>query len=165
MAFEVPLSSSTGLSSGEQPGRKHIPMASACPASHRRTLSRRLTTVGSKWLSAGLPGATHDLTAARTHDLVLLAGRHRVTLFADKGYIGAGPGVFIPIRAPKGRDLIPALKGYNRRHGRRRALGERGFATLKTWRILNKIRCTVDKVGAIAQAILVLHLATSTLSG
>jgi hypothetical protein len=114
------------------------------------------------WLSAGLPGATHDLTAARTHDIVVLAGRHRVTLFADKGYIGAGPGVITPIRAPKGRDLIPALKGYNRRHARRRAPGERGFATLKAWRILNKIRCTVAKVGAIAQAILVLHLATST---
>jgi hypothetical protein len=44
-------------------------------------------------LSASLPGATHDLTPARTHDIVVLAGRHRVTLFADKGYIGAGPGV------------------------------------------------------------------------
>lgn len=27
------------------------------------------------WLSAGLPGATHDLTAARTHDIVVFAGR------------------------------------------------------------------------------------------
>lgn len=114
------------------------------------------------WLSAGLPGATHDLTAARRHDIMAVAGRHRVLLWADKGYIGAGPGVITPARAPKGRELIPALKIYNRRHARRRAPGERGFSTLKTWRILNKVRCTVDKVGDIARAILALHLATST---
>jgi hypothetical protein len=114
------------------------------------------------WLSTGLPGATHDLTAARTHDIVFLAGSHRVRLWADKGYIGAGEGVITPIRSPKGRELIPALKAYNRRHARRRAPGERGFATLKTWRILNKIRCSVVKVGSIARAILALHLATST---
>ncbi|MEV4418057.1 transposase family protein, partial [Catellatospora sp. NPDC049609] len=73
-----------------------------------------------------------------------------------------GPGVITPARAPKGRELIPALKIYNRRHARRRAPGERGFSTLKTWRILNKVRCTVDKVSDIARAILALHLATST---
>ncbi|BCJ76165.1 hypothetical protein CS0771_57090 [Catellatospora sp. IY07-71] len=42
------------------------------------------------WLSAGLPGATHDLSTARRHDIMAVAGRHRVLLWADKGYIGAG---------------------------------------------------------------------------
>lgn len=68
-------------------------------------------------------------------------GRHRpspCTAVADKSYIGAGPGVITPARAPKGRNLIPALEIYDRRH----AAGERGFSTLQTWRILYKGRCT-----------------------
>ncbi|WP_186316174.1 transposase family protein [Catellatospora sichuanensis] len=65
-------------------------------------------------------------------------------------------------RAGKDTPLIPAAAAYNRRHAAVRAPGERGFATLKCWQILTRVRCTVSKTGAIAQAILALHRATST---
>ncbi|ACU34921.1 hypothetical protein Amir_0963 [Actinosynnema mirum DSM 43827] len=42
------------------------------------------------WASATSPGAVHDLTAARTHDLIDMLTTHDVTTFADKAYQGAG---------------------------------------------------------------------------
>jgi len=43
-----------------------------------------------KWravdLLAALPGAAHDLTAARAHDLVEVLTADEVTTFADKAY-------------------------------------------------------------------------------
>ena len=38
------------------------------------------------WISDGLPGSTHDLTAARVHDVVRCAARADVDLLADNGY-------------------------------------------------------------------------------
>jgi hypothetical protein len=39
-----------------------------------------------------------------------------------------------------------------------RGPGERGFATLKTWRIFTKVRCCPQRVGALANAVLTLEL-------
>ena len=39
-----------------------------------------------------------------------------------------------------------------------RAPGERGFATLKTWRILTKVSCCPQRVAPLAKAILTLEL-------
>jgi hypothetical protein len=50
-------------------------------------------------------------------------------------------------------------KAVNRAHARLRGLGERAIATLKTWRILTKLRCCPRRATAIVQAILVLHAA------
>ena len=44
-----------------------------------------------------------------------------------------------------------------RAHARIRALGERAIATLKTWRLLSKLRCCPRCATAIVQAILALH--------
>src|SRR5690242_16623932 len=41
------------------------------------------------WASAALPGAVHDLTAARTHHLIEALTRDNVMTFADKAYQGA----------------------------------------------------------------------------
>lgn len=60
------------------------------------------------------------------------------------------------------KELVPAAKAYNRSHVHKRAPGERSFATLKTWRILGKARCTVAKIGKFAQAILALRRGAST---
>jgi hypothetical protein len=38
-----------------------------------------------------------------------------------------------------------------------RAPGERGFAVLKTWRIVTKVRCCPQRVGALAKAVLTLE--------
>jgi hypothetical protein len=107
------------------------------------------------WISDGLPGSTHDLTAARTHDVIRAAAHAGVDLLADKGYQGAGGTVVTP---HKGRRLTREQKAHNRMVNSTRGLGERGFATLKTWRILTKIRCCPQRVGPLAKAVLTLEL-------
>ncbi|MBB5866625.1 hypothetical protein F4553_000004 [Allocatelliglobosispora scoriae] len=57
----------------------------------------------------------------------------------------------------KGRNLPDGLRRHSQRHARRRARGERGFAVLKTWRILHKVRSSVTGVGDLVRAILVLE--------
>ncbi|WP_408646234.1 transposase family protein, partial [Streptomyces jeddahensis] len=42
------------------------------------------------WASPALPGAVHDITAARTHQIIDALAEAGVKCFADKGYQGAG---------------------------------------------------------------------------
>jgi hypothetical protein len=63
------------------------------------------------WISDGLPGSTHDPTAARTHGLVRSAARADVELLADKGYQGAGGAVTSPHKGPNPTD---AQNAHNR---------------------------------------------------
>jgi hypothetical protein len=93
------------------------------------------------WISDGLPGSTHDLTAARIHHIIRSAARAAVELLADKAYQGAGGTVTSP---HKGRKLTKAQKAHNRMVNSVRGPGERGFATLKAWRILTKVRSCPD---------------------
>jgi Zn ribbon nucleic-acid-binding protein len=58
----------------------------------------------------------------------------------------------------KGRKLTKTQKAHNRMVNSVRGPGERGFATLKTWRIFIKVRCCPQRVGAFAKAILTLEL-------
>ncbi|MGI8332718.1 transposase family protein [Actinomadura scrupuli] len=109
------------------------------------------------WASPALPGSTHDLTAARTHGIVAALTGRAIACFADKGYLGVGGAIGTPYRKPKGRKLDKRKKLYNRHHAKIRALGERGAATLKTWHILRKARCSPGRLTAIIQAILTLH--------
>lgn len=72
----------------------------------------------------------------------------------DKGYTGCDEHVVaVPWR---GRNKPEPKKTYNRLHARLRAPGERGFAQLKTWRILRKLRCCPQRVTNITRAITVL---------
>jgi hypothetical protein len=48
-------------------------------------------------------------------------------------------------------------KIVNRNHARNRAPGERAVATLKTWKILTKLRCCPRRATAIVAAITVLQ--------
>ena len=106
------------------------------------------------WVSGALPGAVHDLTAARIWGIVRrLAAAGLITL-ADKGYIGAGEPVITPYR---GWNKPPSQKAANRAHARLRAPGERANAQLKTWHILRKLRCCPWRAGQLAKAIHVLQ--------
>jgi hypothetical protein len=108
------------------------------------------------WASPTLPGATHDLTAARNHDLIEALSTANVMTFAGKGYHDAGGSVFTPFTRHKQRPpLSRRQKQVNRAHARIRALGERATATLKTWKILTKLRCCPCRATAIVQATLV----------
>jgi hypothetical protein len=110
------------------------------------------------WASAALPGAVHDLTAARTHGIIDALSSDDVMTFADKAYQGARGSVRTPFKRHRYRpNLSRRQKAVNRAHARIRARGERANATLKTWKILTKLRCCPRRATAIVQAILVLH--------
>ncbi|MFD8263889.1 transposase family protein, partial [Streptomyces griseoluteus] len=57
------------------------------------------------WVSDVEPGSTPDITAAREHVLPALykAAADSLPTLADKGYTGAGIGIHVPIRRPRGK--------------------------------------------------------------
>jgi hypothetical protein len=110
------------------------------------------------WASAALPGAVHDLTAARAHGIIDALSSADVMTFADKAYQGAPGSIRTPFKRHRYRPkLSRRQKAVNRAHARLRARGERANATLKTWKILTKLRCCPRRATAIVQAIVVLH--------
>jgi hypothetical protein len=115
------------------------------------------------WASPALPGATHDLTAARDHGLIGALSSAEVMTFADKGYQGAGGSILTPFkRHPQRPPLSRRQKDVNRAHARIRGIGERAVAILKSWKLLTKLRCCPSRATAIVRAILVLQAAEDT---
>jgi hypothetical protein len=56
-----------------------------------------------------------------------------------------------------GRDLPKWMRECNAAHAKVRAIGERAIATLKTWKLLTKLRCCPQRATPITQGILVLQ--------
>lgn len=111
------------------------------------------------WASPALPGATHDVTAARMVGLIDALTSAGVKTFADKGYQGAGGTIRTPFKRHRHRPLLSrGQRDVNRAHARIRAIGERAVATLKSWKVLTKLRCCPHRATALVQAILVLQL-------
>jgi hypothetical protein len=109
------------------------------------------------WISEGLPGSVHDLTAARMHDILHTVDLSELHLYADLGYIGGeGDRLVVPHKTPKNGELPDNYKTANRAHAAIRAHGERGFAVLKNWHILDRYRACPRRVAATAQAIHIL---------
>ena len=106
------------------------------------------------WVSGPLPGAVHDVTAARIWGLIRELQTAGLIVLADKGYIGAGQHLLTPYR---GRNKPASQKAANSAHAKLRAPGERANAQLKTWAILRKLRCCPWRAGEIAKAIHVLQ--------
>ena len=69
------------------------------------------------WVSGPLPGATHDLTAARIRGIVRALAASGLVVLGDKGYIGED-GIRTPYR---GRNKPASQKESNRAHARLRA--------------------------------------------
>lgn len=110
------------------------------------------------WASPALPGAVHDVTAARTVGLIDALTSASVKTFADKGYQGAGGAIRTPFKRHHHRPwLSRGQREVNRSHARIRAIGERAVATLKSWKVLTKLRCCPHRATALVQAILVLQ--------
>ncbi|MBB5956944.1 hypothetical protein FHS29_003537 [Saccharothrix tamanrassetensis] len=107
--------------------------------------------------SPALPGSTHDLTAARTHGIVDALTGADIPCWADKAYRGAGGPVRVPYRG-KRHNLSPGQQAVNRSHARIRAPGERAASTLKTWRLLRRLRCSTTRITDLTRAVLVLQL-------
>ncbi|GAA3913767.1 hypothetical protein Aau02nite_63500 [Amorphoplanes auranticolor] len=81
-----------------------------------------------------------------------------VVTFADKGYQGARGSVRTPFKRRRFRPkLSRRQKSVNRAHAKIRVRGERAIATLKTWKVLIKLRCCPRRATAIVRATLVLH--------
>jgi hypothetical protein len=115
---------------------------------------------GLVWASPTLPGAVHDLTAARSHKLLQALTEAQVMVFADKAYQGAGGTVRTPFKRHHQRPpLSQRQEEVNRDHARVRGKGERAVAVLKTWKILTKLRCCPQRGTVMIQAILVLQAA------
>jgi hypothetical protein len=106
------------------------------------------------WVSGPLPGAVHDLSAARIWGIVAELAASGLIVLADKGHAAAGEHVRVPY---KGKNKPASQKDANRAHARLRAPGERANAQLKSWRILRKLRCCPWRAGQLAKAIHVLQ--------
>jgi len=111
------------------------------------------------WASRALPGSVHDVKAARRHRLVHALTGYAVPVLADRGYQGAGGTVRVPFR---GRDLPAGPAAVNTCHARLRAPGERVAATLKTGRLLRRLRCCPQRGTALVATILTVESATRT---
>lgn len=112
------------------------------------------------WASPALPGAVHDVRAAREHGIVDALAETGVQCWADKAYRGAGGTVRTPCWG-RWESLSTGQKAVNRSHAKIRALVEQAMATLKAWRLLRKIGCSTTRITALVQAVLALHLAIS----
>lgn len=109
------------------------------------------------WASPALPGSVHDIKAARTHGVIAAVTRSAVATFADKGYRGAGGAVGVP---HYGRRLPTRMRACNSSHTKIRSIGERANATLKSWRLLTRLRCCPRRATELVAAILTLELNT-----
>lgn len=112
------------------------------------------------WASPALPGAVHDIKAARTHCIIDALENTGIECWADKGYRGAGGTIRVPYWGRR-ETLSAGQQAVNRSHAKIRALVEQAMATLKTWRLLRKLRCSTTRVTSLVQAVLTLHLTCS----
>ncbi len=118
------------------------------------------------WVSPALPGARHDIAAAREHGLLDALTAVDVRVLADRGYQGAGPAITVPQR-PRRKDpntgtyrpLSQNQKDVNTAHARLRGPGERANAQLKSWKILRKIRSSPSHATTLVNAVQTLILA------
>ncbi|MGW1726425.1 transposase family protein [Streptomyces sp. NPDC002306] len=112
------------------------------------------------WVSPTLPGAVHDIKAARTHGIIDALEEAGVECWADKGYRGANGTIRVPYWG-RWETLSAGQQAVNRSHAKIRALVEQAMATLKTWRLLRKVRCSTTRITTLVQAVLTLHLTCS----
>ncbi|MFD9196069.1 transposase family protein [Streptomyces phaeochromogenes] len=113
------------------------------------------------WVSAARPGSTHDNTAAR-HDHILAHLRAPgLGALADLGFRGLDNDIRDPVivtgyAATRTHKLTPGQKEANRVLAVGRAPVEHGFAHLKNWRILTKLRTDPARATHLLRALLVL---------
>jgi hypothetical protein len=125
------------------------------------------------WVSAVLAGRTADITAARRLRIRDRLHAHGLTPAGDKGFHGwhkdvrdtrdcaiCGGGceqvVLTPYKAETRRPLTKAQKQANAAFAAMRCAVEGGFAALKNWRILDKLRLHPRHATTLLRALLVL---------
>lgn len=99
-----------------------------------------------------LPGAAHALRAAGTHGLRDALAQTSIGCGADQGYPGAPSTVRVPSRGC-GQRLSVGQQAVHRAPAKIRAVGEQAVATVKTWRLLGKLRCCTTWITSLVQAV------------
>ncbi|GAA1162727.1 hypothetical protein F4556_000470 [Kitasatospora gansuensis] len=112
-------------------------------------------------ISAARPGRTHDITAARRDHLPAHLRAAGLGALADLGFLGLDDDPDNPVgvtgfKATRARKLTPGQKDANRVLPAGRVPVERGFAHLKKWRILTKLRTDPARATHLFRALLVL---------
>jgi hypothetical protein len=120
------------------------------------------------WISPPLPGARHDMGAAREDGIIDAITDAEIPAIADTAYQGAGPAVAVPQRrrhldpdTGRYRRLSNNQKDVNVAHARRRGPGERVNAELKNWKILRKIRSSPSRAAELVAAVQALMIANA----
>ncbi|MET9887632.1 transposase family protein [Streptomyces sp. NPDC006430] len=113
------------------------------------------------WISAARPGRTHDITAARRDHILAHLRAAGLGALADLGFRGlehevCDPVVVTGFAASRTHKLTPGQKEANRILAVGRAPVEHGFAHLKNWRTLNKLRTDPARATRLLRALLVL---------
>ncbi|TLQ47851.1 transposase family protein [Streptomyces marianii] len=115
------------------------------------------------WVSATRPGRTSEITACRHDRLTAHLRAAGLGAIADLGFVGlddsgpdADPAVITGYKAARNRPLTRGQKLSNKALAAVRAPVEHGFAHLKNWRVLGKVRTDPKGATAMVRALLVL---------
>ncbi|MFC9626946.1 transposase family protein [Streptomyces sp. NPDC056930] len=114
------------------------------------------------WISAAKPGRSSEITTARHNKLTEHLRKAKLGALADLGFVGLdddpdnNPVIITGRKATRNHRLTAAEKEANRLLNRERAAVEHGFANLKTWRFLSKVRMNVRHATTLLRALLVL---------
>jgi hypothetical protein len=115
------------------------------------------------WISAARPGRTHDAKAAAHGHIVEQLKKAGLGALGDLGFVGVDKPedeedqvIVTGFKATRYRKLTAAQKQANRVLAAARAPVEHGFAHLKNWRILTKLRTDPAHATALLRALLVL---------
>ncbi|MFC9951407.1 transposase family protein [Streptomyces prasinus] len=113
------------------------------------------------WISAARPGRSSEITTARHNRITTRLREAGLGALADLGFVGLDDDPDDPVivtgrRATRGHPLTDAQKEANRLVSRERAANEHGFAGLKNWRILTKVRMNARHATTLLRALLVL---------
>ena len=120
------------------------------------------------WISPTLPGARHDMGAAREHGSSTPSTPPAYRPWPTAPTRAAAPrSAFLsaadgwtrtPAATGRYRPLSDNQKQVNTAHARLRGPGERANAQLKNWRILRKIRSSPSRATTLVQAVQTLIL-------
>ncbi|MCX4844613.1 transposase family protein [Streptomyces sp. NBC_00893] len=103
------------------------------------------------WISAAKPGRSSEITTARHNKIT---GHLRFVGLDDQP--DDDPVIITGRKATRNHKLTAAEKEANRLVSRERAANEHGFANLKSWRILTKLRTDTRQATTLLRALLVL---------
>jgi hypothetical protein len=116
------------------------------------------------WVSAARPGRSSEITTTRHNRICEHLRDHDLAALADLGFIGLDngpeaadrPAVITGKKASRSKPLTRAQKQVNQLIAAERAVCEHGFAYLKAWRILTKLRLDPARATHLLRALLVL---------